>query len=151
MAKSSVRDAVLYEQPLKSLYIFLGWMHCAINSSVRFVPAYVVGFLIILLLEGYVLHAANESRSGGYSPVSIQELLLALLQSNKSRQIRPLLREKKVRKEFSKEENDGGDGDPCDHMEFPFSDRYEYKRRSIEDSLVTRHTSARKEKLEGKA
>lgn len=143
-----LRDAVLYENPVLSLYIFLGWMHCIYYSSVRLVPVYITGFLIFLLLDGYFQHGTNTARNMGYSPVSLQEMLLALLSNSQSRQLNPLLTEKVAKATESRETED--EAEPFDHREFPFSDRNAYKKPQIEAALVMRSKDSRKERREGK-
>jgi hypothetical protein len=40
MVKAMIRDAVLYVNPLMSMYIFVTWMHCVWCSSLRLAPVY---------------------------------------------------------------------------------------------------------------
>lgn len=146
MVKAMIRDAVLYVNPLMSLYIFVTWMHCVWCSSLRLVPVYFVGFLILILLEGYLRYGPNSSRNLGFSRVSLQEIVLCLLNTTSSSQIQPILAEKKA---ISSTGCHDFDTDRLDHMEFPFSDGKEYRKRAIGEVLVKRSTSGIREQREG--
>ena len=126
----------MYEKPMMSLYLFAAWMHCVISCSMRFVPAYFVGFLIFLYLDSYHEHVRSHARHHGYSPVTLQEILMALLadSSSGSRHLTPLRVAKRAREGKEKSFT----AKPLDHREFPFSERFEYRKRSIEDALVSR-------------
>jgi hypothetical protein len=146
MVKAMIRDAVLYVNPLMSLYIFVTWMHCVWCSSLRLAPVYFIGFLILILLDGYLRYGPSSIRNLGYSPVSIQEIILSLLNTTSSSQIQPILAEKKVKTSSGCQDFDT---ERLDHMEFPFSDGSEYKKRTIGEVLVKRSTSGRREQREG--
>ncbi|KAI2503295.1 Protein kinase C conserved region 2 [Fragilaria crotonensis] len=143
LAKQLLHDAVLYVNPLVSVYVFGSWMHCVWSASLRLAPVYFIGFLVLLLLDGYFRHCANRIRTSGYTPVSLTEILLAIANTAQSKQIKPLLAEKRPRRDADESTLDV---EPYDHLEFPFSDGNEYKKRTIEETLVERSSSTRRDK-----
>jgi hypothetical protein len=123
-------------------------MHCVFNSSVRLAPVYFLGFLILLLIQNYFLFALKPSRNLGYSPLTVQELVMALLYTKKSHAMQSALAHKRAKQESS--ERSEHYVEPLDHREFPFSERNEYKKLSIAEALVRKHSKDKKEKKEGK-
>jgi hypothetical protein len=122
-------------------------MHCVWSSSLRLAPVYFIGFLVLLLLDGYFRHCANCIRTSGYTPVSLTEILLAIANTAQSKQMQPLLTEKRPRRDADESTLDV---EPYDHLEFPFSDGNEYKKRTIEETIVERSSSTRRDKQKGK-
>lgn len=148
--KSQVLDAVLYEKPWISLYMFCGAMYCVIFNSMSKVPAIFMGYFLILYIENYFHFVENKTFNLGYKPLTIAEVLTALLMMNQgeSRNKRLSLESIKVEKRAkrrgpSKEDvdtdadiGDSGEIVPLDHREFPFADRDAYPKFSVEDSLA---------------
>lgn len=147
LAKQLLHDAMFYVNPLMSMYIFGSWMHCVWSSSVRLAPVYFVGFLILLLLDGYVRNCADGTRNSGYTSVSLPEILRAIVSTGQGRHMHHLSTEKRPIR--------GADDpslvmEPYDHLEFPFSEGNEYKKRTIEETLVKGGTGNRRDKQKGK-
>ena len=131
--------------PLFSLYIFCAWMHCVWSSSLRLAPVYFIGFLVLLLLDGYCVCGGNSARNFGFNPVSLQEILQIVLSTTSSNRMEPL----KVDKRPKSTTGTDFDTEFHDHHEFPFSDRTTYRKRTIEEALVKRSAGTRKEREEG--
>ena len=123
----------------------------------KLAPAYFVGFLIFCLFNNYETFNRDESRYLGYDPPTIQELLYAMVSRAEHENVRPLLVEKIVarpnpRNPFEKQcsgysQDLGGDIEPLDHREFPFSEKLEYPRFRPEDAIVqSKHPSLSKSK-----
>jgi hypothetical protein len=145
-------DAVMYEQPLLSLYLFLSWMHCIYLESVKLAPAYFVGYLIFHLFDNYELYNQNSSRHLGYAPPTLQELLFSLFALPGREHIHPAQVSKKVvhrnqmgrwssvEKRLSNvselSEDTGGDIEPLNYREFPFSEMQEYPMFRAEDAIA---------------
>lgn len=129
-------DAILYEKPIMSCYLFLSWMHCVYADSMSLVPMYFVGFLIFLLLDSYNEHCIKPARHHGYTSLTLTEVLRALMTdaASEARKLEPLLMAKKARDDRNKH----FELEPLDHREFPFSERFEYRKRPTEESMMTK-------------
>jgi hypothetical protein len=167
LAKTLVTDAVMYEQPLVSLYLFLSWMHCIYVESVKLAPAYFVGYLIFHLLGNYELYNQNSSRHLGFTPPTMQELLLSLFSPRGREHIHPVQVSKKVvhmnqmrrwslaEKPLSNiselSEDACGDVEPLNYREFPFSEMQEYPMFRAVDAVAPKRNagSTSKRKNEG--
>jgi C2 domain len=163
LAKLLVLDAMLYEKPWMSLYLFCAAMYSVMQNSVRTIPALFVGYILILYLENYRHYVESKDSHLGYKPVTIQEVLKALVlnQDVLNKQSDPIFApiavekrakrrrgaaSQRLRRMGSKEEENTGthpedddeDGSiaPLDHREFPFSDRDAYPKRCVEESLA---------------
>ena len=136
-----MQDAVVYEKPMMSSYLFAAWMHCVYLSSVRLVPVYFVGLLIFLLLETYTLHSRNMASHLGYAPVTLKEIFMALVNDEQSNYIEPLLTTKRLK--TCRRDSDI-EIEAHDHREFPFSERNAYPKLSVEESVVRRQNSVYK-------
>ena len=153
-----------YENPLLSLYVLISWMHCVIANSVRLVPVYLVGLLIMLLLQNYVHYVLSEQRHLGFAPATLSEIVSSVVSESDSGCIAPLMAKKKPRlapvargtpkrqQETSTErkrstETINFDVEPLHHREFPFSEKTKYPKIAVEDSLVHRGSTKRESKL----
>jgi hypothetical protein len=157
LVKTLATDAVMYEQPLVSLYLFLSWMHCVYLESVKLAPAYFVGYLIFHLFDNYELFNQNSSRHLGYAPPTLQELLYSLLSPPGREHIHPAQVSKKVvhRNQMGRwssfdktlsniselRENAGGDIESLNYREFPFSEMQEYPMFRAEDAIAPRRNA----------
>lgn len=136
-------DAVMYEKPLLSLYLFISWMHCVYSVSVRLAPVYFVGYLIFHLFDNYEKYNKSEVCHLGYAPLTLQELLYSLVSPPKCENMHSIQVDKKAVKQNSNNrrglshapsssnvsdavDEEGGDVKPIDHREFPFSEKFEY-------------------------
>ncbi len=77
--KTVLMDAVFYEKPMMSFYLFLAWMHCIQANSVRLVPAYFIGYLIYLFCDSYMRYNQDAKCHLGYQPVTLKEVLRVLI------------------------------------------------------------------------
>jgi hypothetical protein len=153
-----------YENPLLSICMLISWMHCVIANSVRLVPVYFVGLLIMLMLQNYVHYVLSEQRHLGFSPVTLSEIVSAVVSESDSGCIAPLMAKKKARiapvargalkrqQETSTERKRSTERNICDvellhHREFPFSEKTAYPKIAVEDSLVQRGSAKRESKF----
>jgi len=147
--KKIVKDTVMYKHPPISLFVFTAWMNCVQTSSFYLVPPYTVLTMIFLLMYNYTQVVLNPEYHNGYQPLTIWEMLLALLlgSSGQKSYMKPLDNERAlmVPKNFSgrtvatketKESYSGHSSSNLDHMEFPFSDKDRYPKISVQNSLV---------------
>ena len=161
VVKFLVLDAMLYEKPWMSLYLLGAAMYCILLNSVRMVPAFFVGYILILYIENYLRFVEDKDFHLGYKPLTIMEVLQALIlnghpQSGKPEMFfQPANVQKLIRRRHGRpsprlrrlgsnedidasgpdEENDG-EIKPLDHREFPFSERDAYPRFLVEDALA---------------
>eukprot|EP00543_Licmophora_paradoxa_P013926 CAMPEP_0202477968 /NCGR_PEP_ID=MMETSP1360-20130828/94213_1 /ASSEMBLY_ACC=CAM_ASM_000848 /TAXON_ID=515479 /ORGANISM="Licmophora paradoxa, Strain CCMP2313" /LENGTH=985 /DNA_ID=CAMNT_0049105227 /DNA_START=745 /DNA_END=3702 /DNA_ORIENTATION=- len=142
--KTTAQDAVMYEKPILSLYLFMSWMHCVYLSSMRLVPVYTVGTLVYMLVENYRTFILHRGSHLGYSPVTLREIFMSLLTDGA---MEPFVVAKKVKHRST------GDSiievETRDHREFPFSEKVDYPKLTVEESVLRRHTGGgRKERKE---
>ena len=154
MLKYLVIDAVMYEKPYISLYLFLAGMHCVLTESVSKVPPYIMGFVIILYLENYKHYVADTLYNEGYQPLTMLEVFKALVSKTGSgdKYFEPILVTKRAKRRSNRRNprtlrriqadslgstsNDDGENLLMDHKEFPFSDREAYPKFSVENALA---------------
>lgn len=147
LAKVMFLDAVLYERPLVSFYMFFAGMHCIIASSVRLVPPYWVGFLLIQLFLNHQHYVQNDGYNLGYRPLTLWEIAKALLYRTDRDFpcLEPAFIAKRTKQRKNKESSlvlrkEQKDGDEqafeYDHREFPFSERDTYPKFAVEDALA---------------
>lgn len=151
LAKTLAKEAVLYQNPLVSLYIFVTWMHCVYADSMKLAPAYFVGYLILCLFNNYETFNQDEERHLGFAPPTLQELLTAMVSRTEETSVRSIFvdknavsmrqRNKLFEKQYSGStysfsQDFSGDIQPLDHREFPFSEKLEYPRFRPEDAVA---------------
>lgn len=161
LVKTLVLDAMLYDQPWMSLYLFGASMYCVLLNSVRMLPAFFLGYIIILYIENYRHFIENKDFHLGYKPLTIFEIGKALIlnsdyKGRKKFSFEPVTVQKRIRKRHGRgnqklrrlassgeEVENGASGEendveikPMDHREFPFSERDAYPRFSVEDALA---------------
>lgn len=162
IAKKFILDIMFYENYAISLYCFGASMYCVYYNSVRLVPAFFVGYVIIIFLINYWTYIENSDFHLGYKPVTIKEVFLALLVNRRrvdanTLVFEPIKVDKRTKRRRgadsrlgrmnSRDENDYGpqssqdeDNDeevkPMDHREFPFADRDAYPKFGVENALA---------------
>lgn len=169
MVKIMLVDAIMYERPLVSLYLFIAGMHCVITSSIRLVPPYCVGYLLILFLENHQHYVSDTSYNLGYKPLTLWEIAMgvifhfepdetsfgAIMLQKRTKQRRTKnLAAQRLRK-LNSLESTWSDIDPekeveiqpLDHREFPFAEREAYPKFVVEDALAASGKSGRRGKL----
>ncbi|GAX12066.1 hypothetical protein FisN_8Lh168 [Fistulifera solaris] len=143
LAQMLALDAIFYERPHISLYLFLSGMYCISSNSISLVPAVFVGYIIILFIENYMHYIDGTKFNMGYRPHTLQEILNGLIghASGAGGFFEPALVEKKTKRKRgyecdAKDDKDEVEIEPLDHREFPFSDRDAYPKWSVEDALA---------------
>jgi hypothetical protein len=143
LAQMLALDAIFYERPHVSLYLFLSGMYCISSNSFSLVPAVFVGYIIILFIENYLHYIDGTKFNMGYRPHTLQEILNGLLghASGAGGFFEPALVEKKTKRKRGygydgKDDKDEVEIEPLDHREFPFSDRDAYPKWSVDDALA---------------
>jgi len=172
--KTFMLDALLYERPHISLYLFLAFQHCIYSQVVRMVPPYWTGYILLLFLDNYIHFNVSDRFTLGYAPLTIVELLTGLIRDGKSTNpnFLPLGVKKRAKRkptkssknlDIPKEEGlssilgyinwervkvllgvapDEVPDDktleiqPRNHREFPFSEREEYPKFSVQEALA---------------
>lgn len=84
MLKTLTLDALLYERPHISFYLFLAFQHCIYANIVRMVPPYFSGYVILLFLDNYRHFNVSEKFTLGYKPLTVKEILVGLVKDGKS-------------------------------------------------------------------
>jgi C2 domain len=102
--KTLTLDALLYERPHISLYLFLAYQHCIYSNVVRMVPPYFSGYLILLFLDNYRHFNVSNKFTLGYKPLTVQEILMGLIRDGKSDtpNFKPIEIKKRAKKKVSK-------------------------------------------------
>jgi hypothetical protein len=145
VAKVMMLDAVLYERPLVSFYMFFAGMHCIIASSARLVPPYWVGFLLIQLILNHQYYVQGDGFNLGYRPLTLWEIGKALVYRTdrefpclEPAYIAKRTKQRKNKDKASKKEQKDGEDQVTeyDHREFPFSERDTYPKFAVEDALA---------------
>lgn len=143
LAQMLALDAIFYERPHISLYLFFAGMYCISSNSFSLVPAVFVGYIIIQLIENYVHYVDGTKFNMGYKPHTLQEIVNGLLgnAAGAGNFFEPTLVQKKTKRKrgYEYDEQDCPNEveiEPLDHREFPFSDRDAYPKWSIEDALA---------------
>ena len=150
--KVLILDAMLYEEPWISLYLFISAIYCVFYNTVAMVPALTMGYIIILYVENYRRYVENNDFHFGYQPVTICEVFKAVMfnkeKNTKESFFQSIDVEKKTKRRQgergvpSKNESEPdaneetGDVVAMDHREFPFSDRDAYPKFSVEESIA---------------
>jgi len=144
-----INDTMMYKRPFISLYLFLSWMHCVYLNSVVYVPPYVIGFFVLHLFRNYRLYCSNYSGYSGYKPISLSEIFNALIygcgESGKlcGTWMEPLVMPKPQKEKSSSmccvnRDTKDTEKQGADHVEFPFSEKQTYQKRTLEENLATK-------------
>jgi hypothetical protein len=143
LIKSIAVDAVLYERPLISLYLFVAGMYCIYCNSMSLVPPFFITFILILYFQNYLHYVEENTYNLGFKPVTMFEIAKGLLFRGEAHesfaemgyQLQAIMIQKKTKKrdEMGREEKDS---DPADHREFPFGERDAYPKFGVESALA---------------
>lgn len=162
MAKMIVLDAIFYENIFVSSYLFISCMHCTYSISIKMIPVYFYGLVLLLFLINYAHTILDRETHLGYKPLTIREVSRALLfdgGAGKDSNLGPLRVTKRAKRTSfqtkvteqsyydkvfgiaSSKSKDGQIGESReielrDHREFPFSEKNEYKKFSVEDAIA---------------
>lgn len=150
--KEQTMDIIFWVHPLLSFSIFLAWMHCVYMNSIKYVPVYVLALLNALLVNNYVYFGKSEEYNAGFSPVTASELFMAVLFGGAgTKRIRPI--QVVPKSEVAHSMRDQLDTDnplrqsaeimkgtgiilDGDHLEFPFSEKGRYAKKSLSEACV---------------
>ena len=78
-AKSSLKDLAKWKNPVFSGYVFFSWMYFVKQNSMRYVPAWLVGFVFLFTMEQYVKYHVNSVAAEMFGYKSIWGLIRLLL------------------------------------------------------------------------
>ncbi len=149
--KEQMKSIVLWVHPTTSFPVFLAWMHCVYSNSLHYVPVYFVLGIIVVLVENYHTFAMNRNINAGFTPISIPEMMRALVLGGSSCfqpiSITPQAEIAKSLKNKSDDELDEAvltdqvlDGAGIrldgDHLEFPFSEAGRYPKKTLAEGCV---------------
>jgi C2 domain len=174
--KVLVLDAMLYEEPWISLYLFGSSIYCVLLNTVALVPAFVVGYLLILYIENYCRYVENKQFHFGYKPLTIFEVFKALILNKEKDKNEMILESIAVEKQTKRRKQDQGaihkphhrgsredqheinhekdenNGEivPLDHREFPFSDRDAYPKFAVEVAIAPGSNKGSTRRLHGR-
>ena len=162
--KTLMLDAIFYEKPYISLYLFTGGLYMVWMEAVRLVPPFVLGYCMIQYLENYYHFVVRTSYNEGYQQLTILEVFYGLFfnsMKNPASKFRPIVVAKRAKKfggggrrtrsarrvdsidgEHELPEN-GEDIANEDHKEFPFSHRDGYPKLGVEDALAPSKTGGK--------
>ena len=73
-----VRTTRHWEVPAMSAFVFLAWMHCVYANSFSLVPAFIVSYFCLILMQNYAKYGIDRPNQRGFIPPSWEELFLAL-------------------------------------------------------------------------
>mmetsp|Transcript_19924 Transcript_19924/g.41899 ORF Transcript_19924/g.41899 Transcript_19924/m.41899 type:complete len:1150 (+) Transcript_19924:42-3491(+) len=147
--KEQMQDIVFWVSPFTSLCFFVAWMHCVYSNSVVYVPAYFVAGVNAILLKNY-LYFGKDDYNAGFTPITISEMLLGLiLGGDHSSYIKSVQVSRKIQKsklasgeercllgESSEVLKGGGIRMDDDHLEFPFSEKGKYPKKTLSEACV---------------
>jgi len=161
LVKTLTLDAIFYEKPYISLYLFIGGLCLVWTEAVRLVPPFWLMYAMIQYWENYYHFVVQTSYNEGYRQLTILEVLNGLVfnsMQNKEGNFKSIEIRKRAKKRGPRsggqrnlrrfDSLDGGDEQAADdediqmedHKEFPFSHRYGYPKFGVEDSLAPSKT-----------
>jgi C2 domain len=175
VCKVIVLDAMLYEDPWISLYLFCASIYCVLFNSVALVPPVLMGYVLILYIGNYNRYVENRQSHFGYKPLTITEIFKALVLNREIGDNELSLESIAVDKQTKRRHRDPGnhlkhdrgprdhhhdtvhDKDdnngeivPMDHREFPFSDRDAYPKFSVEEAIAAGSSKKNPRRLHGR-
>lgn len=90
MVRSQLKDTALWKNPTISAFVFCAWMHCIYKNQFSLVPAYLIVFLLIHMVQNYAKYGVDGPLQNGFVPVSYEEMVLALLRGENAKSFAPL-------------------------------------------------------------
>ena len=76
--KEILINTVRWENPLFSAYVFTCYLYCVIKNSFSLVPAWMVSFMFIVMLNNYVKQNINSTSAKTFGYRSIGSMLVLL-------------------------------------------------------------------------
>lgn len=171
LLKTLFYDAILYEKPYISIYLFCGGLYLVWMEAARLVPPFCLMYVMIQYWENYNHFVLKRSYNEGYQQLTILEVLHGLLfdstksapgnfkaihvmkrakkQGGRGRRagVRSLRRMESLEGDESVEEDDQ-DIALEDHKEFPFSHAEGYPKFGVEDSLAPSKAGGKSDGIE---
>lgn len=80
--RQHLREMRLWMYPSLSAFVFLTWMHAVYANAFSLVPAYLVVYLLLLLMRSYVKNGIDAPGQRGFVPPSWEEMFMALLRDS---------------------------------------------------------------------
>lgn len=77
--RQSVRETRQWRNPAISAFIFLSWMHCVFANAFSLVPAYVMLYFLLFLMQNYAKYCTDVPAQRGFIPPSVEEMFMALV------------------------------------------------------------------------
>lgn len=158
LIKTLTLDAIFYEKPYISLYLFVGGLCLVWTEAVRLVPPFWLLYAMIQYWENYCHFVIQSSFNEGYQQLTAREVFNGLVfnsMQNREGNFKSIEIAKRAKKRGPRnsgqralrrfESLDAGDEQAAaddedlameDHKEFPFSHRYGYPKFGVEDSLA---------------
>jgi C2 domain len=155
----NIKEIRQWQNPAMSAFVFFSWMHCIYANAFSLVPAYVVLFLFLNLMQNYARYGLDGPSQRGFVPPSWEEMFMALLRGGDRsyRAIAPAelktnrkLLDSTVSYQMRTHEPKGKkllralgfmttNGDPdADHIEFPFADGKLYPKLTVRQCLASK-------------
>lgn len=149
--KATIRDSILYENPLMSLYLFITSMYSIWMNSVRYVPAFATGWIVLNMMDSYKSHCESTSGNLGFRPLTIKEIFLGFVKNDKGNKqyFKPIQVKKRPRGSILLDNGKKGDIELTNHREFPFSERFEYHKFSAAEAIAPSPSEKKKQKKDG--
>jgi X-X-X-Leu-X-X-Gly heptad repeat protein len=89
--RQHLREMRMWIYPSLSAFVFCAWMHCVYANAFSKVPAYLVVYQLLLLMQTYVKYGIDGPAQCGFIPPSWEEMFMALFNGNPNRHaIEPL-------------------------------------------------------------
>lgn len=170
VAKTLILDAILYEKPYISAYLFVGGLYLIWMEAVRLVPPFWLMYFMIQYWENYYHFVVETSYNEGYQQLTALEVFYGLLfnsMRSDRNYFRPIILPKRAKKRGGRARHATGktlrrfDSDLMDdttaededialedHKEFPFSHRDGYPKFGVEDSLAPSKSGGKEKMLE---
>jgi C2 domain len=74
-----VRETRNWHNPAMSAFVLFSWMHCIYENAFSLVPAYVILYFFLFLLQNYARFCTDGPGVRGFIPPSWEELFMALV------------------------------------------------------------------------
>jgi hypothetical protein len=128
----------LYENPLFSLYVFLGWMTVIHYNDLTKVPPFLVSVLILKLIQNYSAFGRGRTFKNSFSPLSLQETCMTLFDENGNHGDNPMTETHQgseddnlwLNREVLTQRLNDTSSNVKDHSEFPFFENANYREFS---------------------
>jgi hypothetical protein len=154
-----IKEIRQWQNPAMSAFVFFSWMHCIYANAFSLVPAYVMLYLLLNLMQNYARYGLDGPSQRGFAPPSWEEMFMALLRGGDRgyRAIAPLELQANRRRldsqvsfQMKTHEPKGkkllralgfmtANEDPdADHIEFPFADGRLYPKLTVRKCLANK-------------